>query len=98
MGFSFVLDRVGGRVDERERIIQLIGQMQRLSDENWHILDLPVRAMEDKAWVGPSGKDFDGRVHGSARTMQSALTEALTLLHAKLNSTPPGTPPDLRYP
>jgi hypothetical protein len=76
-------------VDERQRLIELMGQMQRLSDRNWHLLDQPVRAMENKAWVGPSGRGFDGDVHGSARSMQSALSEAIGLIRAKISQTPP---------
>ena len=75
-------------MDERERINQLLSQMQRLSAANWHILDQACRAMDDKAWVGPSGRRFDGDVRGNARSMQRELQEAIDLLRDKLNRTP----------
>lgn len=77
-------------MNERERINQLLVQMQRLSDANWHILDQPCRAMGDKAWVGPSGRRFDGDVHGNARSVQRELREAIDLLRDKLSRTPGG--------
>jgi len=77
-------------VDEREWINQLLSQMQRLSDANWHILDEPCRAMDDKAWVGPSGRRFDADVHGHARSVQRELRAAIDVLRDKLNRTPGG--------
>jgi hypothetical protein len=69
----------GGHVDERARLMELLARMQRLSDEHWHLLDQPCRAMEDKAWVGPSGRSFDGRIHGSLGTLRAELKEAIAL-------------------
>ncbi len=77
-------------MDEREWINQLLSQMQRLSDANWHILDEPCRAMDDKAWVGPSGRRFDADVHGHARSVQRELRAAIDVLRDKLNRTPGG--------
>jgi hypothetical protein len=70
-------------VDQRARLMELLARMQRLSDERWHLLDQPCRAMEDKAWVGPSARSFDGRIHGSLGTLQAELKEAIALLRHK---------------
>ncbi|MBC6463108.1 hypothetical protein [Actinomadura sp. HBU206391] len=77
-------------MNERERLTRLLGQLQRLSDGHWHILDQPCRAMEDKAWVGPSGRRFDGDVHRNARILRNELQEAIELVRAKLDHTPQG--------
>jgi hypothetical protein len=78
-------------VNERERLTHLLGQLQRLSDGHWHILDQPCRAMDQAAWVGPSGRHFDGDVHRNAQMLRNQLQEAIDLVRAKLNRTPGGS-------
>ncbi|WP_326687020.1 MULTISPECIES: hypothetical protein [unclassified Streptomyces] len=63
-------------------------QIQRLSDDHWHALDTPCRAMDDNAWVGPAGRLFKDEVNGLRRELQTQLTKAVQDADDKLHSLP----------
>jgi hypothetical protein len=67
--------------------MRLLSEVQRLSDEHWHIFLRPRQAMDEKAWVGPSGHDFDRRLERSGHSLQTQLSESVQLIREKLRRT-----------
>lgn len=62
----------------------LLSRIQQLSDDHWHLLERPRRAMDDNAWVGPSARIFDRDLAGNSRALHTQLRKAIELLQAKL--------------
>ncbi|MEU5876301.1 hypothetical protein [Spirillospora sp. NPDC047279] len=71
-------------MDEQLRLQLLLGRIQQLSNENWHVLTRPRHAMDDHAWVGPSARSFDRRLeHGDAE-LHAQLRKALDLVQRQI--------------
>jgi hypothetical protein len=65
---------------------EAVNRIQRLSDEHWHVLDAPCRAMDEGAWIGPEARAFRDEVGRERRELQSQLAEAVHLAREKLKS------------
>jgi hypothetical protein len=63
-------------------------RIQQLSDEYWHTLDMSCTALEDDAWIGPTGRRFADDVHTERRKLQIELAAAVRSARAKLQSLP----------
>ena len=72
-------------MDERTRLQVLLDEIQRLSDQHWNLLDRPLRAMGDQAWVGPSARAFDADLERSHRDLRERLRESVDLVRARLH-------------
>jgi hypothetical protein len=74
-------------VDEREKLQQILAQVQRLSDEHWGTFTEACRLMDAKAWVGPTARGFEREQQRNHRALQSALHESVDLIRQKLSHT-----------
>ncbi len=63
-------------------------RIQRLSDDHWHALDACCRALDDNAWVGPTGRLFKDEVNALRRELQTQLAKAVQDADDKLRSLP----------
>ncbi|WP_067490906.1 hypothetical protein [Actinomadura hibisca] len=65
----------------------LLDRVQALSDEHWHLLAGPARAMGDHAWVGgPSASGFAGELQRNQAELQAQLRRSLALIQEKLRT------------
>jgi hypothetical protein len=78
-------------VDEREKLHQILADVQRLSDEHWNALTEACRLMDLKAWVGPTARDFEREQQGHHRRLRAALQQSVELVRQKLTHTPSPT-------
>ncbi|NKZ05740.1 hypothetical protein [Actinomadura latina] len=70
----------------------LLGHIQLLSDEHWHLLTASRQAMDDHAWVGGgASRDFARKLDESDAALHAELRKALQLLRDELNRNPFGT-------
>jgi hypothetical protein len=74
----------GVPLSKREQLVRLLSQVQRLSDEHWHMLRRPQQAMDGQAWVGPSGRAFGRALARNDQTLQARLRESVELVRDKL--------------
>jgi len=58
---------------------QAAARVQQLSDASWDVLQSPSRLMAANAWVGPTAREFDGKLNDHQRDLQSALKTAVRL-------------------
>jgi hypothetical protein len=57
--------------------LDTVNRIQRLSDEHWRVLDPSCDAMDDEAWVGPAGRQFQQIVHAQRNELRAQLTRAV---------------------
>ncbi|MFC9969384.1 hypothetical protein ACFVH6_00620 [Spirillospora sp. NPDC127200] len=70
----------------------MLNRIQGLSDEHWHLLAGPARAMDDHAWVGgPAAKGFGGDLQRNQAELRAQLRKALALVQEQLRRSPPGS-------
>jgi hypothetical protein len=63
-------------------------RIQQLSDYYWHALDASCAALEDDAWVGPTGRRFGSDVHAARRELQAQLAAAVDAAKSRLRALP----------
>jgi uncharacterized protein YhjY with autotransporter beta-barrel domain len=76
-------ESVRGRADVPDgdlvQLKQAAARVQQLSDANYNTLQPPSILMAAKAWVGPTARDFSGKLDDRQRELQSALKTAVHL-------------------
>lgn len=75
-------------MDEREKLHQILAEVQRLSDEHWNALTEACRLMDVKAWVGPTARGFEREQQRHHRGLRAALQQSVELVKQKLALTP----------
>ncbi|MFI0417517.1 hypothetical protein [Spongiactinospora sp. 9N601] len=71
----------------RQAMEAALARIQRLSDDNWWVLNESCRLMENEAWVGSTGAGFGTDVHGMQKDVRAMLTRAVADARAKLATT-----------
>jgi hypothetical protein len=68
---------------DRAELEASLQRIQKLSDEHWWTLHQTCSLMENDAWVGPTGRDFDKEVHADQRMLRDMLSRAVDDAKAK---------------
>ncbi|MFF4241634.1 hypothetical protein ACFYYL_37720 [Actinomadura geliboluensis] len=64
----------------------LLGRIQMLSDEHWHLFTASRRAMDDHAWVGgTASRAFARELDRRDAALHAELRRALQLVRDELN-------------
>lgn len=64
----------------------LLGRIQVLSDQHWHLFTASRQAMDDHAWVGgTAARRFEDKLDQNDATLHAELRKALQLLRDELN-------------
>ncbi|MFG1850539.1 hypothetical protein ACGFJT_01755 [Actinomadura geliboluensis] len=64
----------------------LLGRIQMLSDEHWHLFTASRRTMDDHAWVGgTTSRAFARELDRSDAALHAELRRALQLVRDELN-------------
>jgi hypothetical protein len=67
----------------------LLGRIQVLSDQHWHLLTASRQAMDDHAWVGgTASRSFARDLDHNDAALHAELRKALQLLRDELNRNP----------
>ncbi|NEA29626.1 hypothetical protein [Actinomadura bangladeshensis] len=67
----------------------LLGRIQVLSDEHWHLFTASRQAMDDHAWVGgTASRTFARKLDQNDAALHTELRKALHLLQDELNRNP----------
>lgn len=69
----------------------LLGHVQVLSDQHWHLFTASRQAMDDHVWVGgTASRSFARELDKSDAALHAELRKALQLLRDELNRNPFG--------
>lgn len=70
----------------------LLGRIQLLSDQHWHLFTASRQAMDDHAWVGGgASRGFARDLDHNDAALHAELRKALRLLRDELNRNPLGS-------
>lgn len=70
------------------RLRMILVDVQGMSDRHWRQLDVPVRLMDGKAWVGPSALAFERELRRNRQVLQVQLRKAVDSLRRAEVSAP----------
>lgn len=67
----------------------LLGHIQTLSDQHWHLLTASRQAMDDRAWVGGSAsRGFARDLDANDAALHTELRKALQVVRDELDRSP----------